>query len=707
VIPHARLRQGQPRPARSTARRRLTRLASVLALPIAVPVAAATLAAPASAAAAAPAAAPATAAAVGSATPWLPFDLPAKTTLRASSHKVFANWVTSLPVSLDNQAPATDYYQRNYLNPLGEKGVHKAYGGVLRDRPLGRAPLTGDWRLADMKTEVRQAISEGIDGFTMVVYTLPPAGKTDRLWTNATLMMQAAAAVDPNFKIIPMPDTSGGSKLKLADAGTMARRMAELGKYSSAYKVGGKLVLAPFTAENKTPAWWSSVMSLMGKTYKTPTTLFPLFQDEQKWRASFAPITYGMMNWGTRNPAWTNLNTAATAPIGRVGKVHALGDKWMAPISVQDERPRSGKFWEPQNTQNLRNSWEIARKGGADWAQLVTWNDLPEGSGMQPSMKHGYSFLDLNAYYLTWFKTGVQPAIKRDAIYLTHRKQPVAAKPTFKQTKLMVHAGGSPARDTVEALTFSRGAGTVQVTVGGKTTSCAVRTGVNTCTVPLRTGTVSAKLVRGGATVASLKSPFSVTSSPYVQDLEYVGSSSLRQGTTAPAPAPAPRQQPTTTTVTPTADSYANAGAPARKFGAGSSLAAQGSPAATSYLRFTLPKAPAGKTLQKVTLRVRTTNIASAGSATAKTVKLAGNGWTEAGLGWSNRPAMTGATLGSLTGPKPNTAYSSTLSATAFRPVLGKQVTVAVAGTGADGLWFWSRNHAAGAYRPQLALTFG
>jgi len=666
-----------------------------------VPVAAATLAAPASAVATAPAAA-----AAASPSPYLPFDLPAKTTLRASSRKVFANWVVSLPVSLDNQAPANDYYQRNYLNPLGEKGAHAAYGGVLRDRPLGRAPLAGNWRLADMKTEVRQAISEGIDGFTMVVYTLPPKGKSDRLWDNAKLMMQAAAEVDPGFKIMPMPDTSGGSKLKLVDAGTMAMRMAELSKYSSAYKVGGKMVLAPFTAENKPPKWWSSVMTTMANTHKAPAVLFPLFQDERKWRAAFAPITYGMMNWGTRNPVWSNLSTAAGAPIGRVGTVHGLGEKWMAPISVQDARPRSGIFWESENTQNLRNSWEIARRSRADMAQLVTWNDLPEGSGMQPSMKHGYSFLDINAYYLTWYKTGVQPAIKRDAVYLTHRKQPVAVKPTFKQTKLMVHGGGSPARNTVEALTFSRAAGTVQITVGGKTTSCAVDAGVDTCTVPLRTGTVSAKLVRGGATVASLKSPFSVSSTPYVQDLEYVGSSSLRQGTTASAPATL--AAPTTSrTLTPTADSYANAGVPAAKLGTGSSLAAQGSPAATSYLKFTLPKAPAGKTLQAATLRVRTTNLASAGSATAKTVKLAGNGWTEAGLTWANRPAVTGATLGSLSAPKANTVYTTTLSAAALRPVLGREVTVAVTGAGADGVWFWSRNHAAAGYRPQLALTFG
>ena len=107
MIPHALNRQSRPGASDpSRRRRRLTRLASVLALPVA----AATLVAPTTGASAA---APAAAAAAGSPSPWLPFDLPAKGSLQASSHKVFANWVTSLPISLDNKAPAVDYYQRN------------------------------------------------------------------------------------------------------------------------------------------------------------------------------------------------------------------------------------------------------------------------------------------------------------------------------------------------------------------------------------------------------------------------------------------------------------------------------------------------------------------------------------------------------------------------------------------------------------------
>ena len=684
-------------------RRRLRRLVALVTATAAAASASALTLGPAPAASAAPAAATAATTRTGA----LPFDLPSVGALRASPRKAFANWVPSLPISLDNKAPAVDYYQRNYLSPTGENSKHAAYGGYLRDRPMGRAPLTAaNWRLEDMKTEVRSAISEGIDGFTVVVYNFPAAGRTNSQWTNLTLMMQAAAAVDPGFKIIPMPDMTGA--LSGTDVGTMSKRMAELGRYPAAYRLNGGLVLSPFTAERKPASWWNSVKTTMRNSYGTPVTFWPLIQNEQKWAPSFAPISYGLANWGNRDPGWNNPNTAG-GPVGRLNKIQAMGKKWMQPVSMQDERPREGRYFEAANTQNLRNTWEITRKGAAEYVQLTTWNDLPEGSGMLPSANHGFTFLDINAYYLTWWKTGVQPAIKRDAIYLTHRKHKVAAKPTFGQRVLMKRDGGTAPRDTVEALTFSKAAGTVNITVGGRTTSCAVDAGVDTCTVPLSAGTVSAKLVRGGTTVSSLTSPTKVTDAPRVQDFEYVGSSSLRQGTTTatatPTPTPTPATASTTKTVPAIADSFVTSAAPTTNHGGGPSVLADGTPKTTSYLRFALPAAPAGKTLTSASLRVRTTAESLAGSPSAFSVALAGNGWAERTVTWNNRPALS-TTLGSVTAPNAGTAYSATLSASALRSKVGTQVTVAVSGSSSDGIFLASREQSDASRRPQLVLTY-
>jgi Glycosyl hydrolase family 71 len=507
------------RTLRGRARRALPLAVLALAVPVAQSLpAAATTPSPSAVTAAATTVPPAA----------LPFAMPATSTLRASSKKVFAHYMPSLPVSLDNQAPATDYYARNYLNPDGEKGAHAAYGGFLRDRPQGRAPLADTaWRLRDLETEVRQAVTAGVDGFSVDPMQLGDTG--GQLWTNTKLLMQAANNVDPGFKIMLMPDMS--SSVGTKDAATLAKSLAELAKSPSAYRLAdGRLVVSPFLAEKKTAAWWTTFLTTMKTTYGTSVALWPLFVgNEQTYAPSFAPISYGMSIWGSRNPLWNNpLTTTSTGPVGRADKIQAIGQKWMQPVSVQDERPRSSIYDEAENTTNLRNTWQIAMKSGAEHVQLPTWNDYVEGSQFAPSAKHGWSFLDISAYYLAWYKTGTAPKITRDAAYVTHRTQPYAAKPSYPQTKLMAWRGGSPARDTVEALTFLTAPATVAVTVGTKTTTCNAPAGIATCIAPLAAGTVKVTVTRAGASVAAVTSPHKVTTTPVVQDLQYVAASSLR-----------------------------------------------------------------------------------------------------------------------------------------------------------------------------------
>jgi hypothetical protein len=112
---------------------------------------------------------------------------------------------------------------------------------------------------------------------------------------------------------------------------------------------------------------------------------------------------------------------------------------------------------------------------------------------------------------------------------LTHRTQFVDAKPSYSQSLMGAPAldgTSTPARDTVEALVWLPSAATVQITVGGTTTSFSAPAGVSAYTVPLKLGSVSAKIVRSGATAESVTSPYQVVSTPYVQDLQYYAVSS-------------------------------------------------------------------------------------------------------------------------------------------------------------------------------------
>ncbi|MFE3761776.1 glycoside hydrolase family 71 protein [Streptomyces sp. NPDC059104] len=449
----------------------------------------------------------------------LPFDLPPPAALRsaaAAGKLVFAHYFTPYPLSLDNASADADYYTRNYLRPGGENGKHERYGGLLRDRPLPVAPKDGDWEYANLRQEVRTARGAGIDGFTLDLLSL-----TGRNRERADLLMRAAHEVDPAFKVMLMPDMTS---LDTDDPAVLADALAALARYPAAHRLGdGRLVVSPFKAEEKSPAWWTRMMDTLRARYGVRTALVPLFLDFGAHNEAYAPISYGFSEWGSRSYAGQE---GATADVDRA---HGLGKIWMQPVSVQDARPNQGIYDEAGNTATLRTTWTHAIDDGADWVQLTTWNDYSEGSQFAPSLHNGYAYLDLTSYYLTRFKTGQWPRIVRDTLYLTSRTQFAASGPTGGQSLLMSPRKGSAApRDTVEVLSFLTEPATVRTTVGPARDEHAAPAGPHAELLPLKPGTSSAEVVRDGRTAASVELPYRVDGTVAVQDLQYYAATSGR-----------------------------------------------------------------------------------------------------------------------------------------------------------------------------------
>ncbi len=78
--------------------------------------------------------------------------------------------------------------------------------------------------------------------------------------------------------------------------------------------------------------------------------------------AEYASISYAAGNWGVRNPGSTLAGPDYAA------EARSLGIKYIAPVSVQDSRPRLKAFWEAKNLAQLRASWSRAIDDGADFA---------------------------------------------------------------------------------------------------------------------------------------------------------------------------------------------------------------------------------------------------------------------------------------------------------------------------------------------------
>jgi hypothetical protein len=431
-----------------------------------------------------------------------------------SGKPVFGMYFPPYPLSLDNENPATDYYNRNYLVASGENGKWAKYGGLLRDRPIPRDPIAGDYQLTDLKTEVKQAINAGLTGFTACILT---TDTTDRNFFLMEKLMKASASISGSFKVMLMPDMTA---MPTISADELAKGMARLGQYDAAYRLStGEVLIAPFYAEGRTASFYKEVLNLMKTKYGVPAALMPIFLDANNM-ADYNSVSVAFSNWGIRDAFiasheayWPNW----------VKKSHALGKPWMEPVSVQDVRPNQQVYDEASNTETLRATWNRAISQGADLVMLTTWNDYSESTTFAPSVDHGWAFLDINKYLLTRYRTGSYPAITDDEVIISHRIQKASTMPTTYTAVMSLRSsnGQTQPRDTVEVVTMLTASAQVSVTIGGQTYNYTAPAGFNAALFNLAEGYFTATASRGGTTVATATTKDAVSYTTKQQDLSY------------------------------------------------------------------------------------------------------------------------------------------------------------------------------------------
>ncbi|HEY3330990.1 MAG TPA: glycoside hydrolase family 71 protein [Capsulimonadaceae bacterium] len=451
----------------------------------------------------------------------LPFDQASIKSLRDSKRKVFAHYFTQFPRSLDNHDPASDYYAKGYIDPAGEGGKWLKVGGFLRQRPVPRAPMADKgWPDRDMETEVKLAAALGIDGFTVDLLGAPTMKNYH--WSRTMQLARAAAKIDPGFKIIPMPDmTAGYAHNKEA----LTTAITELAALPSIYKLAdGRVVVSPYCAQTDPPEWWAEWIAEM-KAKGIDIAFLPLFQNWRAYVEKYKDVSIGASDWGLRtvgaNAKWFG-DAAQFA--------HKSVPIWMAPVSFQDYRPKDTFGFEASNSANYRTMWMNAIDGGADWVQLITWNDYSECTEITPSTGTQWSVYDLTAYYTAWFKTGKMPKIKRDVLYYFHRVEsteaPYDADKQVRKTSLAT--GSDPFVNEIELLAFLTKPGKIEIEVGGHTQSLDAKAGMTSMRVPLAPGTPHFRLIRGGKAEIDFASAFEIVASAPYQDFLYRGGSNTR-----------------------------------------------------------------------------------------------------------------------------------------------------------------------------------
>jgi Glycosyl hydrolase family 71. len=446
-----------------------------------------------------------------------PFDPPPLEAMRDSSHKIFAHW-HGWPISLDNKSADDDYWQQ-LMRPDGDQGRNSAGGGFSRERPLPRSVITdSDWEVKDMETEVRRASAVGLDGFMFNIVNPQAKGLFKRLLN----MLDAAQAVDPGFKVALMIDAVTNEDRSVED---VAAGIVQVANHPAVYRMSdGRLLIAAFTADRLPVDWWQDLFKTLKKT-GIKVYFMPVFQG---WRDKFSPFTAisdGLADWGDRSlSGFDSVMPGAAA-------AHELGKIWMSPVSPQLFRPKKNDLFykEAGGSTLFRETWRVAREGGADWVQIITWNDYGEGTEIAPSTGIQYAFYDLTGFYGTWFKTGQQPPITRDVLYYFHRIMPTDTPADLsKQARMFQIRGIDPPQDIIELLAFLTEPGTLEIEIGGKTFKQEATAGITSFKIPIAPGRPRFRLVRDGTTVIDFESAFDIRMKTVFQDFLYRAGSSSR-----------------------------------------------------------------------------------------------------------------------------------------------------------------------------------
>lgn len=463
----------------------------------------------------------------GEATPCWPYDRPSIAALRGSSKKVFAHYFSPYPLSLDNQPPATDYYARHYLNPDGEGGKFFASGGLLTERPTPQTPRPAgtDYVELNSQTEIRRAAAIGMDGF---IYDL--LSTSGAHWTRLLAMLRAIPKTDAGFKVLltfDMNTSSFGSGTTGRDEDVRAaivNVVRQVGNDPSLQRLpDGRLVLSAYASQKRSPAFWKTTLDQLASLgYRVAFMPMSNAQWEPETRALLQQVpVYATTVWGGRTV------NGATAQKNNIAKAHDMGVLWMAPVAPQDSRPKNLNYVESSNSGAFRALWDAAITGGADWVQMITWNDYSEDSEIEPSSKTNTAFYDLTGFYTTWFKTGTMPTIRRDALYYFHRANsvdPAVARPTRGQPYNAVN--GPAGENMIEVVGLLTAPGTLQIVAGGRTQSKDVGAGVQSFRVPLVNGKPSFRLVRNGAVVTEFASATTINNTiAFVDPLYHAGAS--------------------------------------------------------------------------------------------------------------------------------------------------------------------------------------
>jgi glucan endo-1,3-alpha-glucosidase len=179
-------------------------------------------------------------------------------------------------------------------------------------------------------------------------------------------------------------------------------------------------------------------------------------------------------------------------------------------------------YYETDGGEGTIMQWQWIIANQPDWVEMVTWNDFNEStymtplanpnlyeSGFQTPIRFSHAgYLALSRHYITWYKTGQEPAISQDALYYfyrTHSTNAVASDPNDSPVCFFPNNG--PVQDDIYTTTFLTGPAQLVVASGGTLTTNAAPAGISSQRTPFAPGAQTFTLQRSGGPPLAVQGP--------------------------------------------------------------------------------------------------------------------------------------------------------------------------------------------------------
>lgn len=369
--------------------------------------------------------------------------------------------------------------------------------------------------------EIQEAQSAGIDGFALNVGAW--SGPDTYYKTRVALMYQAAEQLGSGFKLFFSIDG-------IQDTNDIIDMVTTYAPRTNSFRYEGKIVLSTYGQCVSGNTWAGTVFPALKQRgidvffvpymFTTPPKELPGYQDVLTLCNAYTNLADGLFYFGGAGlpSQLAQCNSDYTKAVHQSGKLSMAS---VTPTYWGYQQIALGRrYFEFQGGEGLIQQWSAVITNQPDWVEIVTWNDFNESTYVSPvddpgryfgelATPYRYShagYLELSKRFITWYKTGNEPAIGQDALYYFYRTHPKNAVASDTNDAPVTGLLGN-VQDTLYAAAFLTAAAELEISSGAIVTTNSLSAGMNLVRVPFHPGAQKLILRRGGKQFLSAQGP--------------------------------------------------------------------------------------------------------------------------------------------------------------------------------------------------------